>query len=112
MTSKNEVVGQRGVLAHAASSIGGLLSGMSRAVVRGTAVVAMVAIYGLSSVGSYGLSALGLTGVVSGLTLASSAQPAEARRRRRRSRRRRGVSLPFIVFGRGRGRRRRRRRRR
>ena len=65
-----------------------------RAVVQLVAVVAMLVIYGISSIGSYGLTALGLSGATA-LTLASTSQPAEARRRWRRRRRGVWVGLPF-----------------
>lgn len=77
-----------------------------RAVVQGVAVVAMLVIYGVSSIGSYGLTALGLSGATA-LSLAATSQPAQARRRRRR-----GVFIVLPFGGRGRGRRRRSRRRR
>ena len=62
---------------------GGLSRKAGRSAVQGVAVVAMLALYGLSSIGTYGMTALGLGGVTA-LSLAASSQPAQARRRRRR----------------------------
>ena len=87
--------------------------GVRRGVIATCAVVAMVVIYGLGSIGSYGLSLAG----ISTLALTTSATEADARRRRRRRgyRRRRGRGWG-LWFGprrrrrrRWRGRRRRRR---
>ena len=64
------------------------LVGLRRVIISSIAVVAMLVIYGLGSLGSYGVAALGLTGAT-GLALATSAQPAQAHRYRRRRRRRR-----------------------
>jgi hypothetical protein len=84
-----------------AAAVSGLMTLAGRKVVQGIAIVAMLLAYGISSIGSYGLTAMGLTGVTA-LSLATTAQPAQARWRRRR---RRGfyIGIPF---------RRRRRRRR
>jgi hypothetical protein len=97
------------VTAMAKSAWQGVVSlgrGVRRGVIATCAVVAMVVIYGLGSIGSYGLSLAG----ISTLALTTSATQAEARKRRRRRRRgyrrrrRRGWGLWF-------GPRRRRRRR-
>lgn len=56
--------------------------GLRRGVVAVCAAVAMVVIYGLSSIGTYGLSVAG----ISTLSLATSSTPANAHRRWRRRR--------------------------
>jgi hypothetical protein len=100
-----------------ASAVGGaksLVHSIGRGIAGGIAVVAMVVIYAVSSIGTYGVTALGLTGVT-GLALATTAQPAQARRYRRRRRRRgrrwgRGWGPGFGIYIAPRRRRRRRRR--
>ena len=76
-----------------ATAVSGLVSMAGRKAIQGIAVVAMLLVYGISSIGSYGLTAMGLTGVTA-LSLAATAQPAQARWRRRR---RRGfyIGIPF-----------------
>ncbi len=95
---------------HGLASLG---RGVRRGVIATCAVVAMVVIYGLGSIGSYGLSVAG----ISTLALTASATKADARRRRRRRRhgwrrRRRGWGLWIGPRRRRRRRWRRRRRRR
>jgi hypothetical protein len=87
-----------------------LLYGFRRGVIATCAVVAMLVIYGVSSVGTYGLGLAGL----STLALTTSATTADARRRRRGGwrRRRRGWGLWIGPRRRRRRRWRRRRRRR
>ncbi len=85
--------------------------GIRRGVIATCAVVAMVVIYGLGSIGTYGLSVAG----ISTLALTTSATKADARRRHRRRgwrRRRRGWGLWFEPRRRRRRRWRRRHRRR
>jgi hypothetical protein len=88
-----------------------VVRGLRRGVIATCAVVAMLVIYGISSVGTY----VGVAGL-STLALATSATPADARRRRRRRRRwrrrRRGWGIWFGPRRRRRRRRRWRRRRR
>lgn len=72
----------------------GLPRRAGRAVVQLVAVVAMLVIYGISSIGSYGLTALGLSGATA-LTLAATSQPAQAHRRWRRRRRGIWIGFPF-----------------
>ncbi len=90
-----------------------LLRGVRRGVIATCAVVAMLTIYTVSSIGTYGLSVAGL----STLALTTSATKADARRRRRRRRgwrrrRRGGVGIWLGPRRRRRRRWRRRRRRR
>jgi hypothetical protein len=88
------------IVTAAKASLTGLQSlgrGLRRGIVAICAVVAMIVIYGLGSIGTYGLTLAGVTGLQ-----VATATPAQAWRRR--GRRRRG-----IWWG---GRRRRRRRRR
>jgi hypothetical protein len=75
----------QGFLANARRAAGDGVRCIGRGIAAAVAVVAMLVIYAASSIGTVGLGALGFT--TAGLTLASTAQPAQAHRRRRRRRR-------------------------
>lgn len=102
----HQVLGQR--LVGAACAFG---NGVRKGMIRSVAIVTMLMLYVVSSVGAMAPAALGVVGV-SGLALTTSATPADAHWRRRRRRRRwyRGGYYPYY-YGGYRHRRRRRRRR-
>lgn len=74
------------LLAKTVTKTGEIVGSVGRGIASAVAVIVMVGVYAVSSIGSYGLTALGLTGLTTA-ALATSAQPAQAHRRRYRHRR-------------------------